>query len=53
MDLNIQKIVQERIAEFQEEHRDEEHEGPGSNQTGVIVMNPQNGEILAMSDSLV
>ena len=53
LDLNIQKIIQERIAEFQEEHRDEEHEGPGSSQTGVIVMNPQNGEILAMSDSLV
>lgn len=53
LDLNIQKIVQEKIAAFQEKYRDGVTEGPGSKQTGVVVMNPQNGEIYAMSDSLV
>lgn len=53
IDMNIQKIIQEKIAEFQEEHRNEVEEGPGSKQAAVLVMNPQNGEILAMSDSLV
>ncbi len=53
LDLNIQKMIEQKIAEFQEEHRNEVTEGPGSQQTGVVVMNPQNGEILGMSDSLV
>lgn len=53
LDLNIQKVIEQKIAEFQEEHRNEVTEGAGSQQTGVIVMNPQNGEILGMSDSLV
>lgn len=53
IDMNIQKVIQEKIAQFQEEHRDEVEEGPGSKQAGVLVMNPQNGEIMGMSDSLV
>ncbi|EOS46121.1 hypothetical protein C810_02219 [Lachnospiraceae bacterium A2] len=53
LDINIQKIIEQKIAEFQEEHRNEVTEGAGSQQTGVVVMNPQNGEILGMSDSLV
>lgn len=51
IDLNIQTIIDENIARFQEEHRDEEITGAGSQHTGVIVMNPQNGEILGMSDN--
>ena len=47
LDINIQKIIEQKIAEFQEEHRNEVTEGAGSQQTGVVVMNPQNGEILA------
>lgn len=53
LDINIQKVIEQKIAEFQEEHRNEVTEGAGSQQTGVVVMNPQNGEILGMSDSLV
>ena len=53
IDMNIQKVIEDKIAKFQEEHRNEIREGAGSEQTGIIVMNPQNGEVLAMSDSLV
>lgn len=51
IDMNIQTIIQENIAKFQEEHRDEEVTGAGSRHTGVLVMNPGNGEILGMSDN--
>ncbi len=51
IDLNIQKVIEAKIAEFQEQYRDKEKEGAGSQHTGVLVMNPQNGEILGMSDN--
>lgn len=51
IDLNIQKIIDQNIAIFQEEHRNEEVTGAGSQHTGILVMNPQNGEILGMSDN--
>ena len=47
IDLQVQSIVEQHILAFNEEHKDEETEGEGSKNTGVIVMNPQNGEILA------
>ena len=53
IDLNIQKIIDQNITQFQEEHRDEAKEGAGSRHTGILVMNPQNGEILGMSDNLI
>ncbi len=51
IDINIQSIVEQKIAAFNEAHANEFTEGPGSVNTAVIVMNPQNGEILAMADS--
>ena len=51
LDLNIQTIIGKKIAEFQEAHRDENRIGDGSEHTGVLVMNPQNGEIYGMADS--
>lgn len=51
IDMNIQSIIERKIAEFNEAHANEAASGAGSRNTGVIVMNPQNGEILAMSDS--
>ena len=51
LDINIQTIIEKKIAEFQEAHRDEERVGAGSEHTGVLVMNPQNGEIYGMADS--
>lgn len=51
IDMNIQTIVEQKIAAFNAAHANEATEGPGSQNTAVIVMNPQNGEILAMADS--
>lgn len=44
IDVNIQNIVEKRIDEFQAE--------TGSERIGVVVMNPNNGEVLAMSTDL-
>lgn len=41
IDANIQQIVEDRIKQFNKEY--------GAKNIGVIVMNPQNGEIYAMS----
>ena len=51
IDLQVQSIVEQHILAFNEEHKDEETEGEGSKNTGVIVMNPQNGEIYAMASA--
>lgn len=52
IDVNIQSIVEKYILEFNEKHKGEakgrENE-LGSKNTGVILMNPNNGEILAMA----
>lgn len=47
IDLQIQSIVEEHILAFNDAHKNEARTGEGSANTGVIVMNPQNGEILA------
>lgn len=47
IDLQVQSIVEKHILEFNEEHKNQAREGEGSLNTAVIVMNPQNGEILA------
>lgn len=49
IDANIQAIVEKYILQFNEEHKNEAREGLGSTNTGCIVMNPNNGEILAMA----
>lgn len=50
IDANIQKIVEDKIAAFEEEYRDAAREGAGSKHVGVIAMNPQNAEVLAMAN---
>lgn len=50
IDANIQKIVEDKIAAFEEEYRDAAREGAGSKHVGVIVMNSQNAEVLAMAN---
>lgn len=50
IDVNIQSIAEEKIAEFNEEHKDGFVQGAGTLNTAVLIMNPQNGEILAMAD---
>ena len=42
IDLNIQKIVEKYIREWEQQ--------TGSEKVGVIVMNPNNGEVLAMAN---
>jgi stage V sporulation protein D (sporulation-specific penicillin-binding protein) len=50
IDSNIQSIVEKYIKQFNDEHAGEYREGEGgSSNTGVIVMNPNTGEILAMA----
>ncbi len=53
IDLNVQTVIEKKIAAFQDAYRNGLEEGDGSKHTGVVVMNPQNGEILGMSDNFV
>lgn len=50
LDVNIQSVVEEKIKKFNDEYQNASYEGNGSQHTGVIVMNPQNGETLAMAN---
>ena len=51
LDTNIQNIVEKYMKQFNEEHKGEYRpDDDGCSNMGVIVMNPQTGEILAMSD---
>ncbi len=48
IDLALQSIVEDNIKQFNEEHAGEKRKNePGSKNTAVMIMNPQNGEILA------
>lgn len=47
IDLQVQSIVEKHVLAFNEAHKNEFAEGEGSKNTAVVVMNPQNGEILA------
>ena len=49
IDTNIQGIVERHIREFNAANKDKVKPGQGSKNTGVIVMNPNNGEVLAMA----
>lgn len=50
LDVNIQSVVEEKMKEFIEAYRDNAEEGAGCKNMGVLVMNPNNGEMLAMAD---
>ncbi len=52
LDLNVQSVIERKIAEFDAAHRDEATPGPGSANTAVLVMKPGTGEILGMADSI-
>ncbi|MDD2972821.1 MAG: penicillin-binding transpeptidase domain-containing protein [Lachnospiraceae bacterium] len=49
IDVNIQSIVEQKILEFNEAHRNEARDGAGSANTGVIIMDPNSGEVKAMA----
>ena len=49
LDANLQSIVEKHLSAFYEEHRNEATQGGGFKNGAVIMMNPNTGEILAMS----
>ncbi len=49
IDANIQGIVEEKVMKFQTENANVARPGAGSKHTAAIVMDPNNGEILAMA----
>lgn len=49
IDTNIQSIVEKHIAKFMNAHRNEFRPGAAAENIGVIVMNPNDGEIYAMA----
>lgn len=50
IDANIQSVVEEKIQDFNKKYYDNYYEGAGSLNTAVLVMDPRNGEVLAMAD---
>nr|MBQ8252946.1 hypothetical protein [Lachnospiraceae bacterium] len=51
IDVNIQNIVEKHVKAFNDAHKGEyREEDDGSTNTGVIVMDPNTGNVLAMSD---
>ena len=52
LDANIQQILEKEIAHFNEAYKDGPYNtGKGAQNVGVIVMDPNNGEILGMASS--
>ena len=49
IDVHVQSIVEKHILAFNDAHKNQARDGEGSKNTAVIVMNPQNGEILAQA----
>lgn len=49
LDTNIQSIVEKHITEFADKNRNAYRTGPAADNVGVIVMNPNSGEIYAMA----
>ncbi len=47
LDLQVQSIVEKHIVAFNDARKDYAYPGEGSVNTGVIVMNPRNGHIIA------
>ncbi len=51
IDINIQSIVEKHLKKFDEQYRDNAHEGAGAENVGCIIMDVNTGEILAMASS--
>lgn len=50
IDANIQSVVERKIKEFNAAYTNNYRDGEGSLMTAVIVMNPNNGAVLAMAE---
>lgn len=51
IDMNIQSVVEAKIKEFNRAYKDEARPGDGAEKIGVIIENPNTGEILSMAQS--
>lgn len=51
IDITLQEITEKAIADFQEKYRNAYREGDGSYTAAAIMMNPNNGEVLAMASN--
>ena len=49
IDVNIQKIIEKYLLQFNEEHKDEVKKGNGANNLGCIIMEVNTGNILGMA----
>ncbi len=49
VDANLQSIVENKIKEFCDTFEDNYREGAAASNIGVMIMNPQNGEVKAMA----
>ncbi|MDD7178258.1 MAG: penicillin-binding protein 2, partial [Lachnospiraceae bacterium] len=49
IDANLQSIVEDKIKEFCDTFQDNHREGAAASNIGVLIMNPQNGEVKAMA----
>ena len=52
IDATLQEIVEKYIDKFIADYTNKNTEGPAAKNIGVIMMNPQNGEILAMASDI-
>ena len=50
LDATIQTVVEKKIAEFNEAYKNNYRRGEGAEHIAVIVMNPNNGDVLAMAN---
>ena len=50
IDANIQSVVEKKILEFNAAYTNNYRSGAGSINTAVVVMNPNNGAVLAMAE---
>lgn len=51
IDANIQKVVENKIAEFNEAYTNNFRQGDaGATHIGVVIMDPNNGDVLAMAN---
>lgn len=52
IDATLQEIVEKYIDKFISDYTNKNTEGPAAKNIGVLMMNPQNGEILAMASNV-
>ncbi|MBQ8278287.1 MAG: peptidoglycan glycosyltransferase [Roseburia sp.] len=50
LDATIQTVVEKKIAEFNDAYKNNYRTGEGAEHIAVIVMNPNNGDVLAMAN---